>query len=182
MTALSAADQTALSAADQTALSAADQTALQARLEAILDPYRDRLELATIYNIPTLRRRGANAHQWFAFVKPASRHVGFFLLPVATWPELREGVSPALARRRPPGTFPRHRSCPTASRPCGSRSSRPTVGRWSSSGCGSTCREHRMPGSRHARTPDGTVIQITTRGPVDVARVRVSEYQWRETP
>jgi hypothetical protein len=72
--------------------------ALRARLERILDPYRDRLELATIYNIPTLRRRGANAHQWFAFVKPATRHVGFFLLPVATWPELRDGLSPALAK------------------------------------------------------------------------------------
>jgi hypothetical protein len=77
---------------------AEELAALQVRLEAVLDPYRDRLELATIYNIPTLRRRGANAHQWFAFVKPATRHVGFFLLPVATWPELREGLSPELAR------------------------------------------------------------------------------------
>jgi hypothetical protein len=77
----------------------ADQLAgLQARLEAILDPYRDRLELATIYSIPTLRRHGANAHQWFAFVKPATRHVGLFLLPVATWPDLRDGLSPALAK------------------------------------------------------------------------------------
>jgi hypothetical protein len=72
---------------------------LEARLAAILEPYRPRLEEATIYNIPTLRRRGATAHQWFAFVKPAARHVGFYLLPVHTYPELREGLSPALAKR-----------------------------------------------------------------------------------
>ncbi len=72
--------------------------ALQARLEAVLDPYGDRLEPATIYNIPTLRRRGATAQEWFAFVKPASRHVGFFLLPVSTWPDLRKGLSPELAK------------------------------------------------------------------------------------
>lgn len=72
---------------------------LAARLERVLDPYRDRLELATIYNIPTLRRPGANAHNWFAFVKPATRHVGFYLLPMHTVPALREGLSPALAKR-----------------------------------------------------------------------------------
>ena len=75
-----------------------DLGAVEARLQAILDPYRGRLEAATIYNIPTLRRPGAGAHDWFAFVKPASRHVGFYLLPVNTWPELRQGLSPALAR------------------------------------------------------------------------------------
>jgi hypothetical protein len=81
------------------ALTAADLAAIEDRLERVLDPYRDRLELATIYNIPTLRRHGANAHSWFAFVKPASRHVGFYLLPVHLYPELRRGLSPALAKR-----------------------------------------------------------------------------------
>jgi len=76
-----------------------DLVALEARLQAILDPYRDRLETATIYNIPTLRKHGANAHNWFAFVKPAAKHVGFYLLPVHQHPELREGLSPALAKR-----------------------------------------------------------------------------------
>lgn len=75
-----------------------DLDALRARLETILDPYRDRLEPATIYSIPTLRRHGAKAQEWFAFVKPASRHVGFFLLPVSTWPDLRNGLSPELAK------------------------------------------------------------------------------------
>jgi hypothetical protein len=76
-----------------------DLIALEARLRAILDPYRDRLEPATIYGIPTLRRPGAKAHDWFAFVKPASKHVGFYLLPVYTWPDLVDAVSPALRRR-----------------------------------------------------------------------------------
>ena len=73
--------------------------AVEARLRAILAPYEGRLETASIYNIPTLRRPGAKAHDWFAFVKPASRHVGFYLRPVYTCPALREGLSPALARR-----------------------------------------------------------------------------------
>ncbi len=76
-----------------------DLLAVEARLRAILVPYEDRLEHATIYGIPTLRRRGANAHQWFAFVKPATKHVGFYLLPVHTWPDLVEAVSPALRKR-----------------------------------------------------------------------------------
>lgn len=77
----------------------ADLTKVEARLRAILDPYRDRLELATIYAIPTLRRAGASAHDWFAFVKRASRHVGFYLLPMHTHPSLGDGLSPALAKR-----------------------------------------------------------------------------------
>jgi hypothetical protein len=73
--------------------------AVEARLRAILVPYESRLETASIYNLPTLRRPGAKAHDWFAFVKPAAKHVSFFLLPLHTWPELREGLSQALAKR-----------------------------------------------------------------------------------
>jgi hypothetical protein len=78
---------------------AADPHAIQARLEAILDPYRDRLELATIYGNPALRRPGASAHQWFAFVKRQSRHVGFYLLPIHTDEVLRASIPPVLAKR-----------------------------------------------------------------------------------
>ena len=78
----------------------ADLAAVEARLERILDPYRDRLETASIYNIPTLRRTGAKAHDWFAFVKPASKHVSFFLMPIVTWPDLLDGCSDALLKRR----------------------------------------------------------------------------------
>ena len=78
---------------------APDLVALEARLDRLLDPYRGRLEPATIYNLPTLRRRGAKAHDWFAFVKPASKHVSFFLMPIVTWPDLLDGCSEALRRR-----------------------------------------------------------------------------------
>ena len=77
---------------------AEDLAELEARLERVLDPYRDRLELATIYGISTLRRPDASAHQWFAFVRSAKRHVGLYLLPVHTWPDLLEGLSPELVR------------------------------------------------------------------------------------
>jgi hypothetical protein len=73
--------------------------ALEARLVAVLAPYEDRLEWATIYGNRALRRKGASAHDWFAFVKPASRHVGFFLLPITQWPDLVEPLSPALRKR-----------------------------------------------------------------------------------
>ena len=77
-----------------------DLAAVEARLRAILAPYEARLERATIYGLPTLRRPGAAAHDWFAFVKPAAKHVSLFLLPVHTWPDLLEGCSPALLGRK----------------------------------------------------------------------------------
>ncbi len=80
-------------------MAAADLATVQERLNRILDPYRLRLEAATIYGIPTLRRSGAKAHDWFAFVKPASKHVGFYLLPIANDAGLRDSLSPALRKR-----------------------------------------------------------------------------------
>jgi hypothetical protein len=77
-----------------------DLAVVEARLQAMLEPYAARLEAATIYGLPTLRRPGAGAHDWFAFVKPASRHVSLFLLPVHTHPELLEACSPALLARK----------------------------------------------------------------------------------
>ena len=72
---------------------------VDARLQRVLDPYRDRLELASIYNNPALRRPGAKAHDWFAFVKPQAKHVGFYLLPIHTDEELRASISPGLRKR-----------------------------------------------------------------------------------
>jgi hypothetical protein len=73
-----------------------DLTIVEARLRSLLDPYGTRLETATIYGLPTLRRHGADAHDWFAFVRPASGHVSLFLLPIRTWPDLLDGYSPQL--------------------------------------------------------------------------------------
>ncbi len=81
-------------------MTAADQSAVEARLRAMLTPYESRLEWATIYGIPTLRRPGAKAHDWFAFVKPAAKHVSLFLLPVHEHPELLDGCSPELRARK----------------------------------------------------------------------------------
>lgn len=77
-----------------------DPAAVEARLRAMLEPYAGRLEWATIYGLPTLRRPGARAHDWFAFVKPAAKHVSLFLLPVHTHPELLDACSPELLARK----------------------------------------------------------------------------------
>lgn len=75
-------------------------SAVEARLRAMLVPYEARLEWATIYGNLALRRPGANAHNWFAFVKPASKHVSLFLLPVHQHPELLDGCPHALLARK----------------------------------------------------------------------------------
>ena len=72
--------------------------AVEARLRMLLVPYEGLLESATIHGIPTLRRPGAGAHDWFAFVKPAAKHVSLFLLPLHTDVGLRASLSPVLAR------------------------------------------------------------------------------------
>jgi hypothetical protein len=78
----------------------AELDAVEARLRSILVPYESRLEWATIYGIPTLRKAGAKGHEWFAFVKREPRHVSFYLLPMVDHPEILDGVPAELARRR----------------------------------------------------------------------------------
>ena len=73
--------------------------AVEVRLRQLLAPYEDRLEWATIYGIPTLRRPGAKGHEWFAFVKPNAKFVSFYLMPLHTDGGLRSSLSPALAKR-----------------------------------------------------------------------------------
>jgi hypothetical protein len=91
---------------------AADLAAVEARLRAMLVPYETRLEWAKIYNLPALRRPGAKAHDWFAFVKPAAKHVSLFLLPVHIWPDLLEGCSPELLRAKTGASAFNFRSLP----------------------------------------------------------------------
>ena len=74
--------------------------AVQGRLEAILQPYRSRLETFEIYGVPMLRRPGARAHDWFAGVSPGNGVIRFFLLPMYAHPELLEGISPELRKRK----------------------------------------------------------------------------------
>jgi len=94
------------------AATATDLAAVEARLRAMLVPYEGRLETATIYNLPTLRRPAAKAHDWFAFVKPAAKHVSLFLLPVHTWPDLLDGCTPELLRCKTGASALNFRSLP----------------------------------------------------------------------
>ena len=73
--------------------SVAQLHAVEVRLRQLMAPYEDRLEWATIYGIPTLRKQGATGHEWFAFVKPATKFVSFYLLPVHEHASLRSGVA-----------------------------------------------------------------------------------------
>ncbi|HSO30240.1 MAG TPA: hypothetical protein VLS28_10075 [Candidatus Sulfomarinibacteraceae bacterium] len=77
-----------------------DLAAVEARLRAILEPYRGRLVEGEIYGIPTLRRPGARAHDWFAGVQVAKGAVKFNFLPMHVHPQLLDGISPALLKHR----------------------------------------------------------------------------------
>jgi hypothetical protein len=74
--------------------------AVEAELRAILVTYEDVLETAEIYGMEVLRREGAKAHDWFAGVQQVNGVVKFNFLPMHAHPELLEGVSPALLKRR----------------------------------------------------------------------------------
>ena len=74
--------------------------AAEKRLQALLDPYRDRLEPFEIYGVPMLRRPGAKAHDWFAGVNRGNGVVRFSFLPMHAHPELLDGLSPAVLKRK----------------------------------------------------------------------------------
>jgi hypothetical protein len=78
---------------------AADFEAVEARLRAILDPYRDRLEASELYGIDTLKRPGGGAHDFFGAVRVGKRYVSFHLLPVYALPDLVANISPELRKR-----------------------------------------------------------------------------------
>jgi hypothetical protein len=78
----------------------AELAALEMRLATVLDPYRDRLEPADVYGQPFLRLPGANKHHWFAGVNQGKGVVRFSLLPMHQHPELLDGLSPTLRKRK----------------------------------------------------------------------------------
>jgi len=78
----------------------ADLGAIEARIWAMLEPYKDWLEPATIYGIPSLRWPGAKAHDYFAAIKTGKSYVSLYLLVADTFPEALEGASPELLKRR----------------------------------------------------------------------------------
>jgi hypothetical protein len=75
---------------------AGDLAALEVKLRALLRPYEARLVPSTIYGVPTMRRADKKPSEWFAFVKPAARHVALYVLPMHAHPELAEKLSPGL--------------------------------------------------------------------------------------
>ena len=77
-----------------------DLADLRTRLEALLDPYRDRLEAFELYGAPYLRRPGAKAHDWFAGVSEGKGVMRFFLLPMHSHPEVLDGISDGLRKRK----------------------------------------------------------------------------------
>jgi hypothetical protein len=77
-----------------------DSADLEARLQALLSPYEAVLEAGRIYGIHVLHRPGARAHDWFAGVRPGKGTAKLMLLPMKSHPELLEGVSPALLKRK----------------------------------------------------------------------------------
>jgi hypothetical protein len=78
----------------------ADLEGIERQIWAMLEPYRDRLEPATIYGIPSLRWPGAKAHDYFAAVKTGKSYVSLYLLVADTFPEVLEGASTELLKRR----------------------------------------------------------------------------------
>jgi hypothetical protein len=82
------------------AVPAADASELEAALVSMLARYDGRLERAHIYGIEVLHRPGARAHDWFAGVRPGKGSAKLMLLPIKDHPEILDGISAALGRRR----------------------------------------------------------------------------------
>ena len=78
----------------------ADLAAIEARIWSLLEPYRGELEASTIYGMPSLKWPGAKAHDYFAAVKPARRHVSLFAIAVDQFPDALDGASRAFLKRR----------------------------------------------------------------------------------
>jgi hypothetical protein len=77
-----------------------DLDAVEARIWALLDGYRDELEEATIYGMPSLRWPGSGSHDYFAAVKRGAHKVSLYAIGVDTWPEALESSSDEFKRRR----------------------------------------------------------------------------------
>ena len=82
-----------LAAPDSYTCLMADLDAVEARIWALLERYRDELEEATIYGMPSLRWPGSGSHDYFAAVKRSAHKVSLYAVAVDTWPEALEGCS-----------------------------------------------------------------------------------------
>jgi hypothetical protein len=73
---------------------------LEASLRALLAPYENALVLDELYGIQVLHRPGSRTHDWFAGVRPGKGTAKLMLLPIKEHPEILEGISPSLLKRR----------------------------------------------------------------------------------
>ena len=71
----------------------ADLGVVEESIWALLAPYREELEEATIYGIPSLRWPGSGSHDYFAAVKRSAKKVSLYAIAVDAWPETLEGCS-----------------------------------------------------------------------------------------
>ena len=78
----------------------ADLDAVEDRIWGTLNRYRDELEEATIYGMPSLRWPGSGGHDYFAAVKRSAPKVSLYAIAVDTWPEALEGSSEEFRKRR----------------------------------------------------------------------------------
>jgi hypothetical protein len=77
-----------------------DAGELEAELRALLVPYEDVLVGEELYGIEVLHRRGSRMHDWFAGVRQGKGTAKLMLLPIKAKPELLDGASPALLKRK----------------------------------------------------------------------------------
>ena len=77
-----------------------DERELEAELKALLVPYEDVLVAEELYGIEVLHRPGSKMHDWFAGVRPGKGSAKLMLLPIKDHPDLLEGVSSALLKRK----------------------------------------------------------------------------------
>jgi hypothetical protein len=78
----------------------ADLDAVEARIWALLDPYGDELEEATIYGMPSLPWPGSDSHDYFAAVKRSAHKVSLYAIAVDAWPQALEDSSDVFKKRR----------------------------------------------------------------------------------
>jgi hypothetical protein len=80
-----------------------DFAGVEERLRAILEPYRDRLVVVAdgpggvSLHLPGLADK---PHGYVAGIRPGKRYVSLYLMPLYAFPELGDGMSPALGARR----------------------------------------------------------------------------------
>ena len=79
---------------------AADLPAVEAMIWELLDGYREELEDATIYGMPSLRWPGSGSHDYFAAVKRSASKVSLYAIAVDSWPEALDASSERFRKRR----------------------------------------------------------------------------------